>query len=266
MDTGATPDESQEYAASTTVLESPDHGPQLCLGGVLTSLPPQCGGPDVVGWDWDAVENEESANGVIWGEYSVVGTWDGSRLTLTETPGPPKQPESAAEDETRFATPCDPPPGGWKPVDPTRTTHETQEAALSYAREEPDFGGAWLDQESPGRSEDRGGSPEEIDNDPTSLVLNLRFTGDLDRHEAEVRERWGGALCITEAEQPLSKLLAIQRELGDELEGMTSSSVDEVRGVVEVGVIVADVETQRRLDEKYGEGLVVLQGQLQPKE
>ncbi|MBW3549122.1 MAG: hypothetical protein KY452_13460 [Actinobacteria bacterium] len=69
------------YTATTTVLESPDHGPQLCLGGVQESYPPQCGGPDVIGWDWDVVQGEESANGTTWGTYTVVGTWDGEALT-----------------------------------------------------------------------------------------------------------------------------------------------------------------------------------------
>ena len=258
-------DPAQEYTASTTVLESPEHGPQLCLGGVLTSYPPQCGGPDVIGWDWDAVDNEESANGVTWGEYSVVGTWDGSRLTLTEKPGAPMPPESAGEDESRFTTPCDPPSGGWTPTDPSKATYEGQEAALSYAREQPDFGGAWLDQQNPGRSANQNRAPDETDNDPKSLVLNLRFTANLEQHEAEVRRSWGGALCVSKAERPLSELLAIQQELGNELEGMTSSAVDEVHGVVEVSVIVADPDTQRRLDEKYGAGVVKLEGVLQPR-
>src|SRR5262245_9982995 len=32
-----------------------DDATYLCLGGVLESLPPQCSGPEIVGWDWDAV-------------------------------------------------------------------------------------------------------------------------------------------------------------------------------------------------------------------
>ena len=58
-----TPEEPRRYAAEAMVLESPEHGPELCLGGVLESLPPQCGGPDVIGWDWAAVEDEQSMNG-----------------------------------------------------------------------------------------------------------------------------------------------------------------------------------------------------------
>lgn len=66
------------------VLESPDHGPQLC-GGATDSNPPQCSGAEVLGWSWESVEHE-SASGTTWGEYTVVGTWDGESFTLTEEP------------------------------------------------------------------------------------------------------------------------------------------------------------------------------------
>ncbi|MBA2438292.1 MAG: hypothetical protein H0V52_08080, partial [Acidimicrobiia bacterium] len=46
---GDQPPSSTRYRVdAVTVLESPDHGPQLCQG-VDLSYPPQCGGPDVVG-------------------------------------------------------------------------------------------------------------------------------------------------------------------------------------------------------------------------
>lgn len=34
----------QRYETTATVLESRDHGPELCLGVVALSLPPQCRG------------------------------------------------------------------------------------------------------------------------------------------------------------------------------------------------------------------------------
>jgi len=80
--TSGTPgDADRRYTATAMVLESPDHGPQLCLGGVDESLPPQCGGPDIVGWDWESVSDEESRSGTTWGEYTVVGTYDSTRFT-----------------------------------------------------------------------------------------------------------------------------------------------------------------------------------------
>ena len=103
------------YAVTTTVLESPDHGPQLCLGLVATSLPPQCGGPAIVNWDWEEAPSKESANGVTWGDYLLVGTYDGERFTLTRPPAPPST--AAAMSSLAFRSPCPKPEGGWRVVD-----------------------------------------------------------------------------------------------------------------------------------------------------
>jgi len=226
---------------------------------VAESLPPQCGGPDIVGWDWSTVDEEQSAGGTTWGVYSVVGTWDGERLTLTEPPGPAQDDEATSDD---LSTPCDPAPGGWAVVDPATATEAGQQAALSYARGQNDFAGAWVDQSINPASQDDA-RDEEAMNDPTRLVLNLRFTGNLTRHEAEVRDVWGGWLCIVEAERPLAELLRVQEELPESLD-VLSSSVDEVRGVVEVSVVVADDDLQQSLDDRYGTGVVEVTGALRP--
>lgn len=252
-------DDDQRYGASTMVLESPDHGPQLCLGGVADSYPPQCGGPDVVGWDWDEVDGEEAESGTTWGEYAVVGTWDGERLTLTEPPGPPGPRTSLLERGQDLSTPCPTPPGGWAVVDETKLGG--QGAAFEYANTQPDYAGGWLDQSI------NPASQEPIDesamNDPAKLVLNLRFTGDLERHEAEVREVWGGALCVTEADRTVEELQRIQREVQDEL-GALFSVADQVEGTVKVGVTVEKPGLQASLDERYGKGVVEIIGALRP--
>ncbi|WP_448004443.1 hypothetical protein [Agromyces bauzanensis] len=74
-----------EATAVGTVLEK-DGTPELCLGAIAESYPPQCGGPEVIGWDWDAVEGEETASGVTWGAYAVWGDWDGDTFTITREP------------------------------------------------------------------------------------------------------------------------------------------------------------------------------------
>lgn len=252
---GTTPPSSQTvYETTATVLESPDHGPQLCLGGVADSYPPQCGGADIVGWDWAVVE-AESANGTTWGTYSLTGTWDGESFTLVGTPGPPDHAGQGAT--TDFSTPCDEPEGGWQVVDEATATDEGLEAAQQYAQAQPDAAGLWVDQSINPSSGELGM------NDPTKLVLNVRFTGDLDRHEAELRQRFGGALCVSEAERTEAELRTIQDELYDDLDAHFAS-VDIVRGVVEFGVVVADRELQAELDATYGEGVVALVGSLQP--
>ncbi|WP_275002685.1 hypothetical protein [Promicromonospora iranensis] len=86
-----TPVASGPVTAVTTVLQEGDGPPELCLGGVAESFPPQCGGPEIAGWDWDAVD-ADSAQGTTWGEYTVEGTWDGEIFHLTEATAPTDPP------------------------------------------------------------------------------------------------------------------------------------------------------------------------------
>jgi hypothetical protein len=69
-----------------TVLQKGADLPQLCLGAVAESYPPQCTGPILRNWDWSAVNDSTTAAGVIWGSYAVTGTWDGDEFTLTDKP------------------------------------------------------------------------------------------------------------------------------------------------------------------------------------
>ncbi|WP_146197319.1 hypothetical protein [Promicromonospora sp. AC04] len=87
-----TPSASGPVTAVATVLQEGDGPPELCLGGVAESLPPQCGGPEIAGWDWEAVE-ADSAQDTTWGEYTVEGTWDGETFRLTDA-APAEQPVS----------------------------------------------------------------------------------------------------------------------------------------------------------------------------
>jgi hypothetical protein len=60
-------------------------GPELCLGPIAESYPPQCGGPALVGWDWaDHQDTFEQQGDVRWGTYLVTGTWYGTSMTATE--------------------------------------------------------------------------------------------------------------------------------------------------------------------------------------
>ena len=254
----------QRYTATGTVLESPDHGPQLCLGGVDESLPPQCGGPDITNWDWSEVESE-SASGTTWGDYTVVGTYDGTAFTLTSPPSPPDEREPGPE--FNLGTPCEEPDGGWAVVDESTATDEAMNAAIGYANEQSDLAGVWLDQSI--NEELAEASDDEIEgiaNDPRRLVLNVSFIADVERHEAELRQIWGGALCVVVAERSEDELLAIQQELHEDYEGLLSSGVDSMSGQVTALVIVDDGSLQAELDERYGAGVVTLTSALQPVE
>ncbi|MBL0887564.1 hypothetical protein [Myceligenerans indicum] len=96
---GAGASSGDPVTAVATVLQKGDGPPELCLGGVAESLPPQCGGPQSTGWDWDDVESE-SVRDTTWGEYAVVGTWDGETFHLTE-PATAPDPRAEPPDDPR---------------------------------------------------------------------------------------------------------------------------------------------------------------------
>lgn len=79
---GSAPAANVEVVGQGTVLQSGDAAPQFCLGGVMESYPPQCSGPELIGWDWSAYEGSETASDVTWGTYAVWGSWDGTALTV----------------------------------------------------------------------------------------------------------------------------------------------------------------------------------------
>ena len=41
---------ARRYRATATVLQSRDHGPQLCLGAIALSLPPACASLPIPNW------------------------------------------------------------------------------------------------------------------------------------------------------------------------------------------------------------------------
>jgi hypothetical protein len=92
-----------------TVMDT--RSPELCLGAVAESYPPQCGGPALEGWDWAAYDGHYDQQGDIrWGVFVVTGTWDGTVFSVTsaqpgdghiptepELPPPPADPPSTDE-------------------------------------------------------------------------------------------------------------------------------------------------------------------------
>ncbi len=246
-------DPDQRYSATGTVLDGGGHGPELCLGGVAESYPPQCSGLELVGWDWSAVEDEESASGTTWGEYDVVGIYDGIAFTVLEVVGPATY---DTEPGDPIDTPCPEPAGGWTSVDVSRATDDDLTAAIEASEAEPDSASVWIDYvEDP--------VDDEVPVPPGGIILTAAFTGDLERHSTEIRELWGGPLCVVEHERTQRELSRIQSELsgevGQELGLETTwSSTDVVTNTVQLGVVVADEATRAAVDERYGEGAVVL--------
>jgi hypothetical protein len=259
-------DSSAVYTGTGTVMETADSGPQLCLGAILDSYPPQCGGPEILNWSWDDVDPDtfESASGSTWGVYVVTGRYDGETFEMTEPASSAMYTTPPPVDHLPdFSTPCEAPPGGWAVVDLEKTTDEALNEAFQLASEQPEYAGGWIDQSvNPASDDEPGLETEEAMNDPALLILNLRFTGDLERHEAEVRKVWGGALCVSQAEHTEAELRAIQDELVNH-QGVLGTGVDTVAGVVGVEVIVDD-GLQERLDEQYGAGMVRVNAALTP--
>jgi hypothetical protein len=125
-------------------------------------------------------------------------------------------------------------------------------------RTQPDRGGSWIDQ----TYERPDGSEGNAANDPTALTYNVSFTGDLERHEAAIREIWGGKLCVSEAPVSATELTAIRSAVEADVD-FTWSATDEVGGWVELGVVVDD-GLQEQLDQRHGEGIVRLYPTLVP--
>ena len=247
------PNPDQLYEADATVLEERTHGPRLCLGGVLLSLPPQCGDVPIAGWDWDAVEGEETAGGTTWGSYHVVGRYDAETFTVTDV-GPFENPPAATD--TDYATPSSDPPGGWTGLD--QATQNDDALAHAYARSQPDYVTSWVTHLD----------PAQLEFGP--VIVNAVFTGDAERHESEITKVWGGPLCVIERDGPSARELAGMRkevEAGlDELGlRMLWSDASGVEPVIEIGVIV-DVggKAQAALDARYGPGILRVTPALKP--
>ena len=256
--TGTTPETrapDTRYEVTATVLDDGD-GPKLCAGGVLTSLPPQCGGPALSGWDWNAVSGFEELGGVRWGEFDLVGTWDGSTFALTDPPTPasPSSGDGAGEDAPDFTPPCPEPAEGW----PTgSTTFEQWQAFVTAAQEPADLAAFWVYRRGP-------------DNDPNRDVAVVAYTGDVEAHRAALEEIWSGPLCVVQFERSLNDLRTIQMELSDQATARSlglyalAASVDERHQTVVLDVLVDEPQAQAELDARYGAGLIVLRPAFTP--
>jgi hypothetical protein len=239
-----------------TVLDD-GRGAEACLGGVLQSLPPQCGGPALVGWEWADHEGDFDERGdTRWGEFVITGIFDGQDITPTDVlPAKDWEPVETPDEEDPLGTPCPEPAGGWQPVDPGTTTNEALDQAIARANGLPGFSQVWVDQSiNPASSEEPGGLEWELRlNDPKLLVLNVAVTEDVAGAEAAVREVWGGALCVSEAPYTDRELARIQDEMLD-LPGMHASDHD-LDGV-NVWVTYDDGSLQAWVDQEYGPGVV----------
>jgi hypothetical protein len=222
----------------------------------------------VVGWDWDAVDHE-TASGVRWGAYRLVGTWDGESFTVTEPPGPLDAADEPAG-ESGVTVPCDPPPGGFAVADLDRTGEADFSAAAAALEQRPDVGYVAVDQS--GGSAAGSAAPTGLEPvvPPEGWVLVVTTTGDTSEVEAAARELWGGPLCVAPATRTGEELREIQAAVTGEgsedalVDDFLSAGVDVRAERVVVTVLLAAQEVQDRLDAEFGAGVVRLEGALRP--
>jgi hypothetical protein len=189
---------------------------------------------------------------VTYGSYVVIGHFDRAAnvFTLTrpvipsaEYQGPPVPSEPEPVD---LDTPCAEPAGGWGVVDPAKATDASLERTSARAARMAGYADLWLDQ---------SGSTSTGANDPTRLILNVAFTGDLQGRQRELRETWGGALCVSKASRTEEEIRRIQDQV-EKAAGLAGLSSAGGRGVVELQVIYDDGTLQDEFDHKYGQGVV----------
>ena len=254
--------QQRRYQTTGTVLQSRDHGPELCLTGMAGPLP-ACRGLPIANWRWDQVQGQRTAAGTTWGTYHLVGTYDGHSFTVIQADRPPpvRQPSAAEQFKDEPKSPCREPKGGWQVPDPARRSERYLEPVTRAARAEPDFAGLWLSYLAP--------MGHNVAEDPGEFVLNVAFTGDLARHEAKLRPRWGGRLCVTRQQRSYRELLRIQRELhgtaGAELGlQVLSTGIREDANAVSLEVVVLEERAREALDARFGAGAVQATARLTP--
>lgn len=235
------------YRVQATVLANDEHGPQLCRY-MAASMPPTCGGPDVVDWDWDDVRAHRKSGTTYSESLVLVGTWDGKRFTPTEKlrPADGSTGPGESDDAVDFTTPCEELKGGAKDGSDDSAGNARQRV-LDKAQKMPGYAGSWVDGD----------------------IVNIRFAGTgakggPDAAERELSAVWDGPLCVVGAEHSEAELSRVHRQLGKHVDGILSSAVDPVRNAVTLEVVAATPELRRELDRKYGEDTVRLSGWLQP--
>jgi hypothetical protein len=243
-----------------TVLDD-GSGPELCLGAVATSYPPQCGGPPITNWRWaDHPGDFESSGGVRWGGFAVTGEFDGTHMTATDVVS---EDEAEVPDypETDLTSPCPEPEGGWGVLDPDLTTEAAQDETMRRASRLDTYAAAWVDQSINPAYPFEDENAESVANDPALLVINVQVTDDVEATEALLRETWGGALCVSQGPSTLAERRRVWREV-DVLPGLLMWGPGQT--AVEITVVYDDGSIRAWLDQEYGVGMTQVTSALIP--
>ena len=230
------PDGAVRTQGLVMVLDDGD-GPEMCLGGVAESYPPQCGGPALDDFAWGDVGFEE-ASGVRWGQYALTGTFDGTTFTVTDAIPAALYDVMAEPEPDPLEAACD----DATTTDTSRATPEDMDATLAAASALPTYATAWL----------------------TGNTINVAVTEDAAGAEAQLRRTWGGMLCVTTVERTEADLDEVNQDLqaalGDQL--LTSGSF--TPDSLDAQVVFDDGSIQEWADATYGDGLVTISSALEP--
>lgn len=241
---------AERYAAAATVIQVGDAPAELCLGGVMESYPPQCGGPELVGLDWDQVPFAESASGTTWATGWFVISYDGTRATLLETPStqPPAGLEVPQPADPEFPALCEDPyrGGDEDALDADSPQFWTAAEALTTAAQElPGFVTMYV---SDGSS-----------------AYNVIVTSDAEAAHAALREVWPGFLCVAQRDLPTAAdVAAAQRALTPESVSGLLGSGSGADGVLDVWVVLDDDATRAAVEAAVGTWLTQDQVRLTP--
>lgn len=202
------------------------------------------------------MEGEERAGGVTWGgSYHIVGSFDGETFTLTDKPGPPAE-HLISEDDFSSAPACEEPAQGW--IEEGEVGQQVAGRALSMVRGEPEYSAGWVSQLEPAG----------IESDTGAVVLNAAFTGNLDKHEASLRQHWDGSLCIIRYERSMDELEQLRADVYAMLEELSvrtlTSDLYEIDNSINVHVIHIDEADHDELMKRFGSETVRITTALRP--
>lgn len=240
-------------------------GPELCLGPIAESYPPQCGGIPLDGWDWASRNDFEDISGVKFAMYAVTGTFDGTRMTVTQEPisGALYDPAPDPTVGRATSTLCPVPDGGWAILDRATANANALVRAETAAFELDGYVTHWNDQFSGLEIS----VPEEVSPDPDPemgddgtldplrMVLNVQVAGDIAEATETMRRVWGGALCVTNPRFTEQELTNIATALA-KAPGITTAVPQYDRVVLEV--LYDDGTLQDYVNDAYGVDTVVV--------
>lgn len=248
-------DPAAELVATGMVMQrSEDAEPELCVGGVAESYPPQCGGPVLKGeFNWDDVEVEK-ASGVTWTNeaYWAVGHLDRSgegmgTFTLSRplSADPPEGFTPPTHEDAGFPQLCEDPTADVPEVDQADRTSsgkgmEEEQRLIEVAQGLDGYVTMWLS-----------------DGGPTMNVV-LNEQGDLKLARTELRRVFSGPLCLEKRDLPTEQdVQAAQEALSERWEelGLMGSGGGGVSGLLEVQTLVADRATVDAIHQAVAEWL-----------